>query len=44
MAMADIILGISFWSYAAFSVCLTASLSSFDKSWIWESIDRVSAR
>jgi paraquat-inducible protein A len=44
MAMADIILGISFWSYAAFSVCLTAALSSFDKSWIWESIDRVGAR
>jgi paraquat-inducible protein A len=44
MAMADIIVGISFWSYAAFSVCLTASLSSFDKSWIWESIERVTPR
>jgi paraquat-inducible protein A len=44
MAMASIILGISFWCYVAFSVCLTAALSNFDKAWVWDSIERVSQR
>ena len=40
-SMADIVLGISFWSYAAFSVCFTAALSSLDRVYLWDAIEQV---
>ncbi len=43
-AMADIGLGISFWSYAAFTLCFTALGSSLDRMYVWDAIERVSAR
>jgi paraquat-inducible protein A len=41
-AMATIVLGISFWSYAAFGICLTATLGSLDRVYVWDAIERVS--
>ncbi len=43
-AMASITLGISFWSYAAFTVCLTAALASLDRAYVWDAIERVGSR
>jgi paraquat-inducible protein A len=43
-SMADVVLGISFWSYAVFSLCLTAALSSLDRDYIWREIERVQTR
>ena len=43
-AMANITLGISFWSYAAFTVCLTAALASLDRAYVWDAIERVGSR
>ncbi|WP_051559798.1 paraquat-inducible protein A [Marinobacterium jannaschii] len=36
-SMADVILGISFWAYVLFSLCLTAAISAIDRHhlWIW---------
>jgi paraquat-inducible protein A len=42
-SMADIVLGLSFWSYAAFGVCLTAMLSSLDRDFVWREIERTQA-
>lgn len=41
-AMAGVVLGLSFWSYVAFSVCFTAALSSLDRAYVWDAIERVS--
>ncbi len=41
-SMADVVLGLSFWSYAAFSVCLTGALASLDRLYVWDAIERVS--
>ncbi len=43
-SMATMVLGISFWSYVAFSICLTAAVSSLDRMYVWDSIERVSVR
>jgi paraquat-inducible protein A len=43
-SMADVVLGISFWSYAVFSLCLTAALSSLDRDYVWREIERTRAR
>ncbi|MCV6590597.1 MAG: paraquat-inducible protein A [Marinobacterium sp.] len=37
-AMADIILGISFWAYVFFTLCMTASLACLDKRQFWQSL------
>jgi len=42
-SMADVVLEISFWSYAAFGICLTATLSSLDRDYIWREIERTQA-
>jgi paraquat-inducible protein A len=39
--MATVILGISFWAYAAFSVCLTMALAHLDRYQCWLAIDEV---
>ncbi len=41
-ALATINLGISFWAYAAFGICLTATLSSLDKAYVWDEIEKAS--
>jgi paraquat-inducible protein A len=38
-SMATVVLGISFWAYAAFSVCLTAALTSLDRAFVWTQIE-----
>ncbi len=43
-SMATMVLGISFWSYVAFSICMTAAVSSLDRMYVWDSIERVSTR
>jgi paraquat-inducible protein A len=43
-SMADVVLGLAFWSYAAFGICLTAALSSLDRDYIWREIERMQAR
>jgi len=40
-AMATIVPGISFWSYAVFGVCLTAALTSLDRAYVWNEIEQV---
>lgn len=38
-AMATVVLGISFWSYIAFTVCFTATLSGLDRFQVWREIE-----
>ena len=38
-AMADVELGLSFWAYAAFSICFTLALVSLDRFQCWEMIE-----
>jgi paraquat-inducible protein A len=40
--MAHVILGISFFSYIAFAICFTATLSSLDRLSVWRTIERSS--
>lgn len=42
-AMAEVILGISFWAYIAFSVCLTATLANIDRHQLWDWLEEVQA-
>jgi paraquat-inducible protein A len=41
--MATVVLGISFWSYIAFSICFIAAMSGLDRVHVWEEIERCSA-
>jgi paraquat-inducible protein A len=38
--MATVVIGVSFWSYVAFSVCFTAAMSSLDRLTVWDEIER----
>ena len=38
-SMADVVLGVSFWSYVGFVVCFTATVSSLDRLKTWEEIE-----
>ena len=38
--MATVVIGISFWSYVAFTVCFTAAMSSLDRLTVWDEIER----
>jgi paraquat-inducible protein A len=40
--MATVIIGISFWAYAAFTICFTAAVSSLDRLEVWDEIERLS--
>lgn len=40
--MATVIIGISFWAYAAFTICFTAAFSSLDRLDVWDEIERLS--
>ncbi len=41
--MATVIIGISFWAYAAFTICFTAAVSSLDRLEVWDEIERLSS-
>jgi len=38
-AMATVVLGISFWSYVAFALCFIATLTNFDRMYMWRRIE-----
>lgn len=38
-AMATVVLGISFWAYAAFSICFTLTMINLDRYQCWEMIE-----
>ena len=38
-AMATVVLGISFWAYAGFSICFTMAVASLDRYQCWERIE-----
>jgi paraquat-inducible protein A len=40
-AMATVIIGISFWAYAGFSICFTLALSNFDSFQSWKRIEEL---
>lgn len=42
-ALATVVLGISFWSYVGFSLCLTLALASLDRYQCWQSIESLEA-
>ncbi len=37
-AMADIVLGLSFWAYILFTLTMTAALASLDKHYLWHQL------
>jgi len=39
--MATVVLGISFWAYAAFSICFALALSQLDRFQCWERIEHL---
>lgn len=39
VAMADVALGMSFWSYVLFSVCMTIAVINIDKRDLWQRVD-----
>jgi paraquat-inducible protein A len=41
--LATVVLGVSFWSYVGFSLCLTLALSSLDRYQCWRSIESLEA-
>lgn len=43
MKMATVVIGISFWAYAAFGICFTIALYSLDRYQCWHFIDQVDA-
>jgi len=42
-SLATVILGISFWAYAAFSICFTLALVTLDRYQCWEMIEALEA-
>ncbi len=40
-SMAQVSLGISFWSYVGFALCFTATFASLDRLYLWSEIERV---
>lgn len=42
-AMATVVLGISFWAYAGFSICFTLAVASLDRYQCWERIEQLGA-
>ena len=38
-SMATVVLGISFWAYVSFTICLTVTMASLDKHHFWETLD-----
>ena len=43
MAMATVVLGISFWAYTAFAICFTLAVANLDRYQCWERIEELGA-
>lgn len=43
-SMATVTLGVSFWAYAAFSICFTLALATLDRFQCWEMIEQLESR
>ena len=43
-AMATVVVGASFWAYAAFAICFTAAVANLDRYQCWERIEALGAR
>jgi paraquat-inducible protein A len=43
-AMATVVIGLSFWAYAAFAICFTLAVSSLDRYQCWERIEALKAQ
>ena len=41
--MAHVFLGLSFWSYIAFALCMLAAMASLDRIEVWSEIERCNA-
>jgi paraquat-inducible protein A len=41
--LATVVIGLSFWAYVAFSICLTAAVACLDKRQIWSKIEECRA-
>jgi len=41
--LATVILGLSFWAYIVFAICLTAALSGLDRLQVWRAIEESAA-
>ena len=41
--MAHVSMGLSFWSYIAFTLCMLAAMSSLDRLQVWSEIERCNA-
>jgi paraquat-inducible protein A len=44
MKLATVVIGISFWAYIGFAICLIGAISHLDRLSVWQAIDRVSNR
>ncbi|WP_085759331.1 paraquat-inducible protein A [Oceanicoccus sagamiensis] len=42
-SMATVVLGISFWAYAGFTICFTLALSNLDRVQCWNAIEHLTA-
>ena len=41
-SMATVVLGVSFWAYVGFTLCLMMSMVNLDKHFFWEALDKAS--
>ena len=44
MKLATVVIGISFWAYIGFALCLIGAISHLDRLSVWQAVDRVSDR
>jgi paraquat-inducible protein A len=42
-AMATVVIGLSFWAYAAFAICFTLAVASLDRYQCWERIEALAS-
>jgi paraquat-inducible protein A len=42
-AMADVVMGFSFWAYVGFALCFIAALSNLDRMQLWQEIEAATA-
>lgn len=43
-SMATVVVGISFWAYAGFTICFLLAVTSLDKYQCWERVDQVAGK
>ena len=42
-SLATVVIGISFWGYVGFTICLTMAMASLDKHNFWDALDAAQA-